>query len=65
MTQPRESGHYWITLDEDAEPEVAHWDGGRWFAAGCEQPVEPEAVFSTRIEPPAVPLRQAVEAEGT
>jgi hypothetical protein len=62
VTQPREPGHYWITLDEDAVPEVAHWDGGRWFGIGCEQSVEPKAVFSERLEPPASPLREPAGA---
>jgi hypothetical protein len=53
VSEKREPGHYWITLDEDAEPEVAHWDGGRWFAIGCEQPVEPLWVVSRPLESPA------------
>jgi hypothetical protein len=53
MTQPREPGYYWITLDEEAVPEIAHWDGKRWFAVGCEHPIEPLRVVSERLSPPA------------
>ncbi len=53
MTKPRAPGHYWIILEEGAEPEIAHFDGDDWFAVGNPDAVAPTAIFSERIEPPA------------
>ncbi len=55
MSEKREPGYYWVILDEVSEPEIAHWDGDDWFPVGSGVAIEPKAVLSERIEPPASP----------